>query len=108
MITQYTEIGVTDTGMKVRVFVFWWVFIPWEDVLGVTVPPLPVYNDPRLMRLIRVRKLTLFHRLASICYATGPQPILIVNKHMADYEELIQTIEDHVKQNQAELEGARS
>jgi len=82
--------------MRVRVFIFKWVFIPWEDVLGITVTPIPGGNDPNLWRFIRVRRLTLFHRLSSICYCTGIKPVLIINKHIENYEELIRTIEEHV------------
>lgn len=105
LLTLYTEVIVTDDGMKVRVFIFKWVFIPWEDVLGVTVPPIPGGNDPSLWRFIRVRKLTLFHRLSSICYCTGIKPVLIVNKHIEGYEELIRTIEEHVEQRRSASRG---
>jgi hypothetical protein len=80
----------------VRVHVFMWVFVPWEDVLGLTVTPIPGGNDPRLWQFIRVRTLTIFHTLASICYLTGRNPIIIVNKHMRGYDELMATISEHV------------
>ena len=54
-----TEVIVTERGMRVRVFVFRWVFIPWEDVLGVTVPPIRGGNGPKLWRFVRVPRLTL-------------------------------------------------
>lgn len=105
LLTLYTEVIVTEAGMKVRVFIFKWVFIPWEDVLEITVTPLPGYSDPNLWRFIRVRKLTLFHRLDSICYLTGLKPVLIINKHMEGYEELIRIVEEHVAKERSASRG---
>jgi len=101
LLTLYTEVIVGKEGMKVRVFIFKWIFIPWQDVLDVTVPPIPGGNDPNLWRFIRVRRLTFFHRLVSICYLTGLKPVLIIGKQIEGYEELIQTIEEHVAKKQS-------
>lgn len=106
LLTLYTEVVVTEEGMKVRVFIFKWVFIPWEDVLDITVTPIPGCNDPNLWRFVRVRRLTFFHRLASICYLTGLKPVLIINKHMEGYEELIRTIEEHVAKQRSAAGGS--
>jgi hypothetical protein len=101
VLTLYTEVIVTTRGIKVRVFIFRWIFIPWEDILDVTVPSIPVYNDPNLWCFIRVRKLTLFHRLVSLNWRTGSDPVLIISKYMDGYRELIKIIEEHVEHNQA-------
>jgi hypothetical protein len=98
LLTLHTEVVVTKEGMKVRVFIIKWVLIPWEDVLGLTVSPLPGGNDPKLWRFVRVRKLTPFHRLDSLCYLTGPDPVLIINRHMSGYEELVQVIAEHLQE----------
>lgn len=85
LLTLYTEIVVTEGGINARVFIFKWVFIPWEDVLGVTTPPLPSYNDPSLWCFVQVRRLTFFHRLISRAYNTGSEPVLIINRHIEDW-----------------------
>lgn len=105
LLTFYTEVIVAEAGMKVRVLIFKWVFIPWEDVLAITVTPIPGGNDPNLWRFIRVKRLTLFHRLLSICYLTGLQPVLIIGKQMEGYEELIQIIEEHVAKRRSAAQG---
>jgi hypothetical protein len=108
LLTYHTEIVVTDRGLKARIFIFKWVFIPWEDVLGVIVPPIAIQYGAmwgadalRFMRAIRVRRLTLFHRLMSLSQRTGWQPVLIVNYRLRGYDELLQTIEDRVSASQA-------
>lgn len=104
LLTLHTEVIVTTRGIKVRVFIFRWIFIPWEDILDVTVPSIPVYNDPNLWCFIRVRKLTLFHRLVSLNWRTGSDPVLIISKYMDGYRELIKIIEEHVEHNQVTSE----
>ena len=98
LLTLHCEVIVTKQGMKVRIFIIKWTFIPWKNVLGLTASPLPGGNDPKLWRFVRVRKLTPFHRLASVCYLTGIDPVLVINRHMRGYEELVQVISEHLHQ----------
>ena len=108
LLTLYTEVIVTEDGLKVRVLVFKWVFIPWAEVLGITVTPLPGANSPSLWRFIQVKRLTIFHRLTSSCYLTGLNPVIIINKNLRGYEELVQVIEKHLEQNQISSREAHS
>lgn len=110
-LARYTEVIVTATGMRVRVYFFKWVFIPWEDVLGITVTP--ILNIPTLGRFVQVRRLTYFHRLASMAFLTGPQPVLIIGNDLSDYVELVQIIEEQVRKAQTDnrittFEGQRN
>jgi hypothetical protein len=95
-LNQYTEIIVADQGMWVRVFLLKWVFVPWEDVLNITTTPSTYL--PALLHLIQVRKLTVFHRLISITYRAGSKPSIVINGHMRNYQELLETIEKHIGQ----------
>jgi hypothetical protein len=100
LLIHHTEIIVTDKGIRARILLLKWVFIPWEDVLDVTVPSVLGYSNSSLMRFIQVKKLTPLHQLASLCYTTGSNPVLIINWCMNGYEEVIQIIEEHIKENQ--------
>lgn len=99
-LARYTEVIVSAAGMRVRVYFFKWVFIPWEDVLGITVTPIPGGNIPTLWRFVQVRRLTCFHRLASMAFLTGPWPVLVIGRDLSDYGELVQIIEEHVQRAQ--------
>ena len=99
LLSLYTEFDIADEGMRVRVFAFKWVFIPWEDVLGLTLPRIPGGNDPRLWHFVRVRKLTPFHRLLSLSYQMGADPVLPIHRRIENYEMLVQIIEEHIEQN---------
>jgi hypothetical protein len=100
LLSLYTEVIVVEKGIKARVFLFFWVFIPWEDVLGLAVlPPALAAQDPYRWRLVQVKRLTFFHRLASQAYLTGPDPVLIITKKIKGYEQLVETIEAHLAQD---------
>ena len=98
----YTELIVIEKGIKAHIFLFFWVLIPWEDVLGLAVLP-PVFaahtHDPYMLHLVRVKRLTVFHRLISRAYLTGPDPVLIITKKIKGYWTLIETIEAHLAQD---------
>jgi hypothetical protein len=97
--TLYTEIIITDLGMKVRILIFKWRFIPWQDVLGISPPVLGgSYN---VWRLIIVRQLTLFHRIVSLVYRTDFKPVLLICSQIQGYNELIRTIEEHVEDTES-------
>lgn len=90
--------------MRVRVFLFFWTLVPWKDVLGITVTPIPGYSDPSRMRFVQVRRLTLFHRILSISCLTGIHPVLFINNYIGDYEGLVEVIEEHIEQNRLLVE----
>lgn len=101
LLSLYTEVITSAKGMKVRVFVFAWVFVPWEDVLGVVVPALPGANAPRRWHFVQVRRLTFFHRLLGMMYLTGSKPVVVINRSIDGYEELLRVIEERIEQNQS-------
>lgn len=91
-----SEIEVHEDGIQVHIFVFKQVFIPWQDILNVRTPNLPGYRDPSLWTFIQVRKLTIFHRLVGIVYLMGPQPVLMINRHLKGYDELISLLKERI------------
>jgi len=108
LLSLYTEVIVTEKGMRARVLLFFWKFIPWKDVLGITVTPIPGSSDPSRMRCVQVRRLTFFHRILGICYLAGIHPVLFINKHIEDYEGLVEVIEEHIEQNQLSADDTGS
>ncbi len=99
VLTLHTEIVVTDEGMKIRVLIVKWMFIPWKDVLSVGVVPILGYYDPGSWYYIRVKKLTCFHQLASLSYGIGTDPVLIIYKYLDGYEDLVRIIKEHIGHN---------
>lgn len=96
-LAMYTaEIEVYEQGIQVRIFVFKRVFIPWQDILDIRTPNLPGYNDPSLWIFIQVRKLTIFHRLVGIAYLMGPRPVLMINRHLRGYNEIVSLLRERI------------
>ena len=93
LLTLYNEVDIDEAGLKIRVFIFFWRFVPWEDVIRITITPIVGANNPTQWRFIQVRKLTIFHHIISLSYKTGSNPIVIINKHIRNYDELFEVIE---------------
>ena len=92
-LSQFNEIILGNKGIKVSVFYFFWIFVPWEDIIDITTHPFPGYRDPTLLRIIKVRNLTIFHRLAGLVYFTGSHPIILISKYISNYDDLVNSIE---------------
>lgn len=90
------EIEVHEQGIQVRIFIFKQVFIPWQDILDIRAPNLPGYSDPSLWTFIQVRKLTIFHRLVGIAYLMGPRPVLMINRYLRGYDEIVSLLRERI------------
>lgn len=92
----HTHIYATPDGLKVKIYCVISVFVPWQDVIELRVCPLPPpYNDPDKWRIIQVKRLSVFHRLLGHSYGVGSKPIIVINRWLQGYDELIAIIESH-------------
>ncbi|MBN1934081.1 MAG: hypothetical protein JW934_05430 [Anaerolineae bacterium] len=55
------DIQVSDNGVWVQIFWFWWFLIPWTDVVAIR-PTLTGYILNSSSHIVLVRRLTLLHR----------------------------------------------
>lgn len=88
---MFPTVRTSPEGMRVRVFSFWWVFIPWEDVIG-------LYRwraGGKRIAIIVANRLTPFHVLYGVMYAEMLKPAFLVSASIAGYDELIKTVEFH-------------
>lgn len=86
----YPNIKVYDEGLKVQVFLFWWVFVPWVDIenmwtIGVFRKSYPV----------TVRQLTPVHRIIGLGYGSL-KPVFSFTRAIKRYNELIKIIEQNI------------
>jgi len=100
-LVRTNEFQIENDGIKVSIFFLFWVFIPWEDVLEITTLKLPGYSNPNMIRVLRVRNLTIFHRLASFLYFAGLHPIMIISNQLINFEDFINTIETKLESRNA-------
>jgi hypothetical protein len=87
------SIRISDMGISVQVFLFWWVLVPWEEVQEV---------KKRFLlssRLVVVRRLTLIHRLIGST-ATGFRPAFVLKRSLIGFDEAVKTIEQRIARRQ--------
>lgn len=85
---MYPSIRISNDGISVQVFLFWWIFVPWKDV-----------EDIRHIRLSRsrlviVRRLTPVHRLFGSSITWKFKPAFIIKRTLKGYNEAVKTIEE--------------
>lgn len=87
------NVRVSDKGLEVQKFLFWWHLIPWEDVKDIR--SVPIIGRSRL-RLVVVRKLTFFHRLIGTTYFAFFQPAFLIGSEIDNYDELVHLIKKKI------------
>jgi hypothetical protein len=91
------DVRVTDTGMFVQVFFFWWVFVPWKNILEITTRSKKSILH-RQTTVVWVQKLTPFHRLIGVI-GGKLKPCFQIEPSISGYNELIGLIQKKVEQN---------
>lgn len=89
--TMFPTVQTSAKGMRVRVFAFWWVFIPWEDIVGL----YRWRTSGRRIVIIVANRLTPFHVLYGVMYAELLKPAFLISASIADYDKLIKIVEFH-------------
>lgn len=87
----FPDIMIHGGGLSVK-FYFKWLFVPWEDVISVK--PLPIRK--RRTYLVRVKKLTVVHRLISLCQWGSLQPGFLISSNIDGYHDLLRVIREHI------------
>lgn len=89
----YPDIAVNQDGLAIK-FYFRWLFVPWGDVISVTRTFIPF----RHIYLIRVKGLTILHRLISFCQSGSIQPGFLISPSIDGYSDLMRTIREHASE----------
>ena len=88
-------IELNDEGIRVKIFIFFWVLIPWNEVLAVKTTGIPFYGIDRCF-FICVKRLSIFHRLISLSYYLGLMPAIIVYNFNNNYDELLSFVQSKI------------
>jgi hypothetical protein len=84
------NIRVSNRGVAVQTFLFWYVLVPWQDVIEIRRTILPFSKS----RLVVVRRLTPFHRLIGWTNGLVFQPAFVIRRGLKRYDEAIETIKE--------------
>jgi hypothetical protein len=82
----YPDIKLFEQGIAVQVFIFWWIFINWEEIEDIR----PVLGGFSRSRLVIVQRLTPVHRLFGWMYSYSTKPAFLIMPTLEGYEQLIQ------------------
>jgi hypothetical protein len=89
----YPQIRLSDKGIYVTVFLFWWAFIPWADVEEIRrVGWLRLSRS----RLVVVRRLTPFHRFIGWHYGYTLKPAFVIRGTLQGYDRVVKTIQNQI------------
>lgn len=91
-LNEYPDIRTSDEGLAVQVFLFWWVFIPWEDVVDVRLTTIGKMLGSSRSCLVVVRRLTPVHTLIGGTSGTKYQPAFLIRETLEGYADLMKLL----------------
>ena len=87
------NVRVSDKGLEVQDFLFWWNPISWEDIKDIR--SIPIIGGSRT-RLVVVRNLTFIHRVIGTIYFAFFQPAFLISSTLDNYDELVHLIKKKI------------
>jgi hypothetical protein len=89
---MYSDIRISDSGLGVKVFLFWWVFLGWDEVEEIRSGPLSLSGT----RLIVVRRLTPFHRLIGLSAGWTLKPVIVIRRNLQGFHEAVRVVSEKI------------
>lgn len=84
LLNAFPTVYVNENGLKISAFLFLKIFIPWDNIIDVDFG-----HPPKGCHLVRVRKITVFHRPIGWLYSSTLYPSFLIGPGMKDKEKLI-------------------
>lgn len=91
-INLYPDIEVLENGLRVQVFGFRWVFVPWHDIVAVEPLENPFSSRPRGVVVRLQRGLTPIHLLIVASMTKHMTRGFVISNAIGGYEQLVETI----------------
>jgi hypothetical protein len=88
--SAYPSFYVADSGLTVQVFLFWRVFVPWDEVRDVRSTLLG------FSKLVVLHRLTPVHRVYGLIFGLTVQPAFVIRRRINDYDRAVKAIERHI------------
>jgi hypothetical protein len=93
------DIKVSQEGLYIQVFIFWWVFVPWANIEAIRPTWISCILPTNSSRIILVERLTPVHRLFGL-YAFSFRPGFLLRRQMKGFDELLTIIENNIENRQ--------
>jgi hypothetical protein len=91
-LNMYPSLRVSTDGLSIQVFLFWWIWVPWEGVLDIQPTISPVSRSS----LVILRRLTPVHRCIGLVGGLTLKPAFLIKRTLRGYHEALGTIREHV------------
>lgn len=92
-----SDVRTTEEGLYVQVFFFWWVFVPWKNILETRTRFKKSILRRKETTVVLVRSLTPFHRLIGVTVGRL-KPGFQIESSISGYAELIDLIQKKIEQ----------
>jgi hypothetical protein len=92
----YSDIRVLQDGIEVQVFLLWWIFVPWENVLDIRPTIQSRILGHRRSQLILVRRLTIFHRYIGWSLGMTLKPAINIKGTQRGYDDAVRLIRERL------------
>jgi hypothetical protein len=89
VMVMFPSVKVLESGVEIQVFWFWWILVPWGNVLD-------FYHWPmgfKRVVIVEVERLTPFHLVYGLMYAHKTKSAFLIRTSITGYDELIRTME---------------
>jgi hypothetical protein len=96
-VNSASNVKVTPHGLRVQVYAwfFYWRSVPWSEILDVADTSKFDRRGARI-QVIKVRRLSRWHRQLSLFYNTGSQPVIVLTSEMQGREQLVALVREHL------------
>jgi hypothetical protein len=97
MINYFPTIWVDEDELQISAYLFFRKRIPWSSIvdIGSGFPPKGYV-------LVRVRRITLFHKAYGWLYSRSFYPSFLIERHITDRDNLIKEIAKRIKMNSSQ------
>ncbi|MCH7662745.1 MAG: hypothetical protein IH859_02620 [Chloroflexi bacterium] len=82
------EFTVTEDGIEFQSFVFWRIFVPWEEIVSLKDSYIPWGK----YHIVITDRLMLLHRVIGAIHGLTLKPAFIFNKGLINYDEAVEII----------------
>ena len=86
---QFTGLELSPAGLRVQFMFFWWLPVPWDQVIELQKSRVPWQSG----RLLVLERLTPLHRLFGLLLCKSRRPVVPIQNQIEGYNELIATLE---------------
>jgi hypothetical protein len=85
------NIRVSNRGVAVQSFLFWYVLVPWQDIKEIRKTIVPYSKS----YLVVVRRLTPFHRLLGWTNGYTFQPAFVIRRSLIGHDKAVKIIKEN-------------